>query len=93
MRMLADGRWRPACVDWRMKDESSSDPAVHSENIQRQLDELIRHAREDIAKVNEPRFQALLETTAEVLTGLKTAYQHYSEKREPAWGGSQSKHR
>lgn len=87
--MLAAGRQRPACVDWRMKDESSSEPRVQSENIQRQLDELIRHAREDIAKVDEPRFQALLETTAEVLTGLKTAYQHYGEKREPAWGGSE----
>lgn len=89
--MLADGRWSLGCVDWRMKNESSSDPAVHSENIQRQLDELIRHARDDIAKVNEPRFQALLETTAEVLTGLKTAYRHYDEKREAAWGGSEAK--
>ena len=66
-------------------DESSADPKVHSEHLQQQLDELIQHTRADIARVTEPRFQALLETTAEVLTGLKTAYQHYGAKHELAW--------
>ena len=69
------------------QNEDSSDPKAHSEHIQQQLDELIQHARADIARVTEPRFQALLETTAEVLTGLKTAYQHYGEKHEAAWRG------
>jgi hypothetical protein len=69
-------------------NESSSDPQVHSDRIQQQLEELIQHARADVGRVSEPRFQALLETTAEVLTGLKIAYQHYGEKREKAWGGS-----
>jgi hypothetical protein len=68
-------------------NESSSDPQVHGDHIRQQLEELIQHARADVARVSEPRFQALLETTAEVLTGLKTAYQHYGEKREKAWGG------
>ena len=71
-----------------MKNETSPDPAVHSRNIQNQLDEIIQHVREDVRKVSEPRFQALLETTAEVLGGLKTAYQHYDAKSEPAWGGT-----
>ena len=74
-------------------DENSSDPQVHCKNIQRQLDELNRHARADIDKTAEPRFHALLETTAEVLTGLKTAYQHYGEKSEKAWGGPAAAHR
>ena len=69
------------------QNESSTDPKVHSEHIQQQLDELIHHTRADIARVTEPRFQALLETTAEVLTGLKTAYQHYGEKHKQAWHG------
>ncbi|WP_165984717.1 hypothetical protein [Streptomyces sp. YIM 98790] len=47
------------------------------------LDEVIGHAREDIGKVTEPKAQALFETTAEVCTGLKTAYEHY-EQDEPA---------
>ena len=71
-----------------MKTEATADPATHSSNIQQELEGLIRHVREDVERVNEPRFEALLETTAEVLGGLKTAYQHYSEKSERAWGGS-----
>jgi hypothetical protein len=71
-----------------MKTESSSDPMVHARNIEEQLDELIQHARQDIERVSEPRFQALLETSAEVLTALKTAFQHYGEKKETAWRGS-----
>lgn len=70
-----------------MKTETSSDPSVHSQNVQRQLDELIHHTREDVDRVQEPRFQALLETTAEVLTGLKKAYQDYDKKNEKAWRG------
>lgn len=60
---------------------------MHSKNIQQMLQELANHAREDLDKVNEPRFQALLETTAEVLGGLQTAYAHYNEGTEKAWKG------
>jgi hypothetical protein len=74
-----------------MKTETSSDPAVHQQNIQRKLGELIQHVREDIERVDEPRFQALLETSAEVLTGLKTAFEHYGRKEERAWGGAGAK--
>jgi hypothetical protein len=49
------------------------------------LRELIDHTRRDVEQVKEPRFQALLETTAEVLGGLETAFKHYSERKEPAW--------
>jgi len=38
-----------------------------------------------VAKVSEPKAQALFETTAEVLRGLATAYDHYEAKAEPAW--------
>lgn len=72
----------------KTQNEKSADPKVHSENIQRQLDELVQHVRADVERVNEPRFEALLETTAEVLTGLKTAYQHYDKKSEKAWGAT-----
>jgi hypothetical protein len=64
--------------------ETSTDPMTHAANIKRMLGELIEHAREDVSKVNEPKFQALLETTAEVLIGLKTAFEHYETKKEPA---------
>lgn len=69
-----------------MKNErhSESDPRHHTRNIKRMLTEVINHVREDAQKVNEPKAQALFETTAEVLIGLKTAYEHYETKAESA---------
>jgi hypothetical protein len=69
-------------------DESSSDPAVHSAHLQQEISHLITHLRQDVERVREPRFQALLETSAEMLTGLQTAFRHYGEKKEAAWGGA-----
>jgi hypothetical protein len=68
-----------------IKPLDSPDPEIHSQNIQAMLRELINHTRHDVAQVKEPRFQALLETTAEVLSGLEIAFQHYNEQKEPAW--------
>ena len=66
-------------------NEATDDPVKHSQNIQKQLEELIDHAKKDIDRVAEPRFQALLETTAEVLGGLRTAFEHYEKGSEKAW--------
>jgi hypothetical protein len=66
-------------------NETSPDPAVHSRNIQDGLAELIEHAKRDVDRVSEPRFQALLETTAEVLGGLRAAFEHYDQGKEKAW--------
>ena len=49
------------------------------------LADVIRHAREDVGKVTDPKAQALFETTAEVLNGLVAAYEHFEERAEPAW--------
>ncbi len=59
-----------------------TDPKVHAKNIQKMLDDLVAHSRKDIDQVDEPRFQALLETTAEVLLGLKKAFSDYAEGKE-----------
>jgi hypothetical protein len=67
------------------ESETSDDPAVHSTNIQKMLSDLIGHMRADVKRVQEPRFQALIETSAEVLTGLKTAFTHYDRGDEAAW--------
>jgi hypothetical protein len=48
------------------------------------LSGIITHLRADEGKVQDPKAQALFETTAEVLTGLETAFEHY-EQQEPAW--------
>ena len=63
----------------------SQDPNAHASNIREMLEELVGHLRRDIKKVQEPRFQALLETSAEVLGGLKKAFEDYSAGTEPVW--------
>ncbi len=45
----------------------------------------MNHAREDVSKIDDPKAEALFETTAEVLQGLITAFEHYEKKSEEAW--------
>jgi len=61
-----------------------NDPLHHVAKIHRKLEELVNHCRGDIPKVSEPKAQVLFETSAEVLTGLKMAYEHYATEVEPA---------
>ncbi|HYP59812.1 MAG TPA: hypothetical protein VEQ36_05235 [Thermomicrobiales bacterium] len=68
-----------------MAQRTESDPRHHTENIKGMLDDLIQHVREDVTKVDDPKAKALFETSAEVLTGLKTAYEHYEQGTEAAW--------
>jgi len=60
----------------------TSDATAHSANVRASMIELIQHLRRDIDKVNEPKAQALFETSAEVLQGLVTAFEHYEAGRE-----------
>ena len=66
----------------KTRSEASSDPSVHTQNVQQMLTELIDHLREDLDKIDEPKAQALFETSAEVLTGLRTAFEHYGRGTE-----------
>lgn len=68
-----------------MQTYPETDPRHHTQKIQKLLGDLVEHLHEDIGKVDEPRAQALFETSAEVLTGLKTAYAHYEQGTEEAW--------
>lgn len=61
------------------------DPRTHSGKIRGMLTGVIEHAREDINKVDDPSAKALFETTAEVLIGLRTAYEHFEQESEAAW--------
>ena len=54
-------------------------------NTSQMLDRLINQVREDITQAREPKAQALFETTAEVLLGLKKAYDDYKSGSERAW--------
>ncbi len=74
----------------KITEESSTDPAVHCAHLKASLTELIDHCRDDVDRVPSPRFQALLETSAEVLSGLQTAFEHYQKHEETAWNGPKS---
>jgi hypothetical protein len=69
-------------------DETSSDPAVHSAHLEREIGGLIDHLHRDIERAPEPQFQALLETSAEVLGGLRKAFEDYGKHTEAAWQSS-----
>jgi hypothetical protein len=62
-----------------------SDPRHHTAKLKQMLTEIMEHARQDVAKVTDPKAQALFETTAEVLAGLKKAYEHFEQGTEGAW--------
>lgn len=64
---------------------SESDPRHHTIKLKEMLRDTAQHAREDVRKVDDPQARALFETTAEVLNGLVTAYEHFEEKSEEAW--------
>jgi hypothetical protein len=68
-----------------METIASKDPRAHTANVRNEFGELIEHLRRDINKIDEPKEQALFETTAEVISGLDTAFKHYEEKSENAW--------
>jgi hypothetical protein len=57
----------------------------YTQKIKTELQQLVDHLREDIGNVDDPQAKALFETSAEVLTGLKTAFSHYEEGEEEAW--------
>jgi hypothetical protein len=64
---------------------AEDDPRRHTIKLKGMLDDVVQHAREDVDKVDDPRAKALFETTAEVLTGLVNAYEHFERRSEPAW--------
>jgi len=68
-----------------MQDYPEMDTRHYTQKIQTRLETLIEDLRQDIQKVDEPQARALIETSAEVLEGLKSAYAHYEQKSEAAW--------
>jgi hypothetical protein len=61
------------------------DPRHHTQKMQKRLQEIKDHLREDIEKVDEPQLKAMFETSVEVLGGLIKAFHDYEEKNESAW--------
>jgi hypothetical protein len=67
-----------------MPNEETSNPQQHTANVKQMLNDVIRHLREDVGRIEEPPPEALFETTAEVLGGLVKAFDHYERKAEEA---------
>lgn len=63
----------------------ADNPIRHTSRIRAMLTDLIHHLREDVSKINDPKAQALMETSAEVLAGLRKAYEDFEKKNEEAW--------
>lgn len=59
------------------------DPIV--QDARERLGALADHFRDQVSATEEPQARAILETAAEVLGGLKTAFEDYGEKNEAAW--------
>jgi hypothetical protein len=68
-----------------MASAADRDPRHHTQKMQKALKEIQDHLREDIHKVDEPQLKAMFETSAEVLGGLRKAFQDYEQKNEAAW--------
>lgn len=66
-------------------DLPTDDPRHHTAKLRAMLRDVADHAREDVAKIDDPKAEALFETTAEVLGGLERAFEHYEQRSEPAW--------
>jgi len=64
---------------------SESSPIHHVRKIKVQMSQLIDHLREDLGKFEEPKAQALFETSAEVLIGLRKAFEDYEAQTEEVW--------
>jgi hypothetical protein len=61
------------------------DPLHHTQKMQKRLQEISDHLRQDIEKVDEPHLRAMFETSAEMLGGLIKAFRDYEQKNESAW--------
>lgn len=64
---------------------ADNDPRHHTDKIKGMLRDAMEHVRDDVSKVSDPKAQALFETSAEVLGGLITAYEHFEQRSELAW--------
>ncbi len=61
------------------------DPRHLTHEVKQMLNETIMHLGDDIRETEDPKAQALFETTREVLNGLVTALDHFEQGTEGAW--------
>jgi hypothetical protein len=69
---------------------NQGDPHLRLQHIRIRLCDVIAHLRADVGELDEPQLRAIFATSAEVLSGLVTALDHYEQARheqvsESAW--------
>lgn len=57
----------------------------NTSEAQFRLKQLVEYLRDSVHRVDDPRAQALFETSAEVLLGLNNAFTDYARNNEAAW--------
>ena len=68
-----------------MASELDGDPIFHARKVRQRLEDTLTHMREDVEKVDDPKFKAMFETSAEALGGLVKAFSDFEQKNEAAW--------
>jgi hypothetical protein len=61
---------------------TEDNPRYHLVKVRGMLHAVMRHCREDVEKVTDPKAQAIFETTAELVDGLINAYRRYERELE-----------
>ena len=78
-------------TDQNRSQHQESDPRHQTQKLKQMLKDTAAHAREDVAKISDPRAQALFETSAEVLLGLAKAFEDFEQKSEAVWKAAGSR--
>jgi len=65
--------------------DAQSNPTHHTQKVKSEMNALIAHLREDVNKVDDPKFKAMFETSAEVIGGLVKAFSDYERRSEATW--------
>lgn len=68
-----------------MASPTDRHPRHHTQKMQKALQGVREHLRQDIEKIDEPQLKAMFETSAEVIQGLEKAFRDYEAKNEGAW--------
>jgi len=67
------------------QNEAQITPQQYAAHIASLLEQARQECRVDLKHVDDPRAQALFETTAEVIGGLCKALKDYQRGKEAAW--------
>jgi len=76
----------------RRKNRNGKEHAVagkttrnYPRDMGQKLDKMSHELRRDMQKLGDPTCRTLFETAAEVILGLKTAFEHYDAESEQVW--------